>query len=118
MNLIIAIVFGFVAKLMVMVCDVNALNGTGIVHIIWQMVIYVIMINLVLMIFNLIPVPPLDGFQIIGELFNLKSTNFYWGLYQYGSLILLGLIIFNITDLIISPCVNAIFGLIYNFIIL
>ena len=118
MNLIIAIVFGFVAKLMVTVCDVNALNGTGMVHIVWQMVIYVIMINLVLMIFNLIPVPPLDGFQIIGELFTLKTTNIYWTLYQYGSLILLGLIIFNITDLIITPGVNAIFGLIYNFIIL
>lgn len=117
MNLIIAVVFGFVAKFMLMGLG-NAINGTGFAYIAWQMVMYIIMINLVLMIFNLIPVPPLDGFQIVGELFNLKSTEIYWKLYQYGTLILLALIIFNVTSMIISPCVNTLFGLITNHIIL
>jgi hypothetical protein len=37
---------------------------------------------------------------------------------RYGSLILLGLILFGVTGMIISPCVNAIMGLITNIIIL
>lgn len=116
MNFLIAIVFGFVAKFMLMAFG-SSVNGSGVAHIAWMMVIYVIMINLVLMIFNLIPVPPLDGFSIVGELFNLKTTDLYWNVYRYGTLILVVLIIFNITDLIISPCVNTLFNLIANYII-
>ena len=49
------------------------------------------------MIFNLIPCPPLDGFSIISEIFNIKHTEAYWTLYRYGDWILIGLIIFGIT---------------------
>ena len=78
---------------------------------------YVIQINLVLMIFNLIPCPPLDGFSIISEIFNIKHTEIYWTLYRYGDWILIALIIFGITGRIISPCVNFLFGILSSFII-
>ena len=82
----------------------------------WLMIMYVIQINLVLMIFNLIPCPPLDGFSIISEIFNIKHTEFYWTLYRYGNWILIALIIFGITGRIISPCVSFLFSLITGFI--
>lgn len=117
MNLIIAIAFGFIIKFILMFggtgFGTSALGG-----IIIAVCRYVIQINLVLMIFNLIPVPPLDGFTIVTELFNVKRTPAYFTVVRYGSLILLGLILFNVTGMIISPCVNAIMGLITNVIIL
>ena len=115
MNLIVAVVFAVIAKILVMVMGNGIYSGLG--EIIWNIVIYVIMINFVLMIFNLIPVPPLDGFSIIGEVFNLKTTDLYWNLYRYGNLILFALIIFNITDIIISPCVNGLMSLVTQYII-
>ena len=115
MNLIVAVVFSVIAKILVMVMGNGIYSGLG--EIIWNIVIYVIMINFVLMIFNLIPVPPLDGFSIIGEVFNLKTTDLYWNLYRYGNLILFALIIFNITDIIISPCVNGLMSLVTQYII-
>ena len=69
------------------------------------------------MIFNLIPVPPLDGFNIISEIFNLKTTDFYWTVYRYGNVILIALIIFGVTGRIISPAVSTLFYLLQNFII-
>ena len=87
--------------------------------IIWKMINYIIVINLVLMIFNLIPCPPLDGFSIISELFDIKHTGFYWTLYRYGNWILVALIVFGITGRIISPCVNFLYyNILMNYVIL
>lgn len=55
-------------------------------------VLYVVYINLVLMIFNLIPVPPLDGFGVVTQIFHLERYDWYWKIYQYGQPILLVLI--------------------------
>lgn len=116
MNLVIAIIFALIAKGLYMAGGA-AFVSSGMGNIIWTMVIDVIIINLVLMVFNLIPCPPLDGFSIVGEIFNLKTTEIYWTVYKYGNLILLALILFDITDMILSPAVNLIFGLIQNIII-
>ena len=117
MNLLIAVIFGFIVKLVIGIGGGSfALSSLG--GIVVDVLMYVIMINLVLMIFNLIPVPPLDGFTIVTELFNVKRTPAYFTVVRYGSLILLGLILFNVTGMIISPCVNAIMELITNVIIL
>ena len=86
-------------------------------YVLWMVVIDVIIINLALMIFNLIPCPPLDGFSIISEIFNIKHTDFYWTLYRSGNWILVGLIVFNITGMILSPCLNFLYNLLSTWII-
>ena len=116
MNLVIAIVFAIVAKILYMTMGPSFLSGS-VGSILWMMIMYVIQINLVLMIFNLIPCPPLDGFSIISEIFNIKHTEIYWTLYRYGDWILIALIIFGITGRIISPCVNFLFGILSSLII-
>ncbi len=116
MNLIIAIVTGVVIKLLITFAGTGFINA-GIGHIIFMILIYVIQINLVLMIFNLIPVPPLDGFTVITEIFNLRFTNMYYTMVRYGYFILLALILFGITGMIISPCVSFFMNLITNLII-
>lgn len=116
MNLIIAVVFAIVAKVLLMTLGYEFLSGS-IGNILWMMIMYIIQINLVLMIFNLIPCPPLDGFSVISEIFNIKHTELYWTLVRYSDFIFIGLIVFGITGMIISPCVSFLFGLLQNFII-
>ena len=119
MNLVIAVIFAFVAKALLVFSGVEFATTSSIGTIIWQMISYVIYINLVLMIFNLIPCPPLDGFSIISELFDIKHTGFYWTLYRYGDWILVALIVFGITSRIISPCVNFLYyNILMNYVIL
>ena len=83
-----------------------------------MMILYIIQINLVLMIFNLIPCPPLDGFNIVAQIFNFGNTETYWRLYQYGNWVLVALIVFGVTGMIISPCVNFLYNLLANLIIM
>ena len=72
---------------------------------------YVVFINLVLMVFNLIPCPPFDGWGIVTQIFNLRKYPWWYPVYRRGSLILMALIIFNVTDMILSPIVNWLYQL-------
>ena len=117
MNLLLAILFAFVAKAVLALVGWNWLS-TGFGNGIWTMLLYIIQINLVLMIFNLIPCPPLDGFNIVAQIFNFGETETYWRLYQYGNWVLVALIVFGVTGRIISPCVNFLYNLLANLIIM
>jgi Zn-dependent protease len=105
MNLLIAIVFMVILRFMYTGISPFAMTSVG--SIVAEIVQYVVMINLVLMVFNLIPVPPLDGFGIVTEIFDLRKYSWYETVYQYGFFFLLALILFNVTDLILTPLVNG-----------
>ena len=53
-----------------------------------QICLYGVFMNVGLMIFNLIPIPPLDGSKIIGELSG-KAQGFYWRYQRYWRIVLI-----------------------------
>jgi len=111
MNLFIAIFFTLGLKLLLTIVGVNFfIAGMG--NSIFMMIYYIIFINLMLMIFNLLPVPPLDGFSVITEVFNLRKSEFYYWVSNKGFLILMVLIIFNITGLVLTPAINFFMGIV------
>lgn len=60
-------------------------------------------INIVLMVLNLIPVPPLDGGRIVVGLLPPEQARWYAGIERYGMIILIGLLFTNMLGRIISP---------------
>ncbi|MBK2357518.1 site-2 protease family protein [Francisella hispaniensis] len=81
------------------------------------MAFYGIMINVVLMILNLLPIPPLDGSRIISSLLPINLAYKYNSIEKYGFLIILALVIipFNSSNLlffIMQPFITAIINLI------
>lgn len=103
MNLILAVILSFPAKALLRVYYASSSTLT---ESLFMIIYYAVMINIVLMVFNLIPVPPLDGWGILTQLFRLDRYQWWYKVYQYGTYILLGLIILNITDLILTPLVT------------
>ena len=79
------------------------------------LLVYIVLINLTLLAFNLIPVYPLDGFRLVETL--AKPDNRYVAFnYRYGSFLLLGLIVlFNVLGYI-SPYLDLL-GLYMNAIV-
>lgn len=73
-------------------------------------------LNLVLFVFNLIPVFPLDGFNVVRGLLPYQLA-YKWGeLEPYGIFILIGMIVFNIPSYLINQAVPLILG-IFNLLI-
>ncbi|MDD7408867.1 MAG: site-2 protease family protein [Anaerovoracaceae bacterium] len=109
-NLIIAIATAAVMKLLYVLAPEFIASRTG--SVIWQILIGMLQINIVLMLFNLIPLPPLDGFGIVTQIFKLDRYSWYPRFYQLGPMFLLLIIVFNLTDIILTPQVSWL----YNFI--
>lgn len=109
MNLIIAVILSFPAKALF-----NAYYSSGgsmLVENLFYIVYYAVSINVCLMVFNLIPCPPLDGWNIITQIFGLDRYSWWYKVYQYGQWILIMLIVANVTDLILMPGVRGVLGL-------
>lgn len=73
-----------------------------------------IIINIILAAFNLIPVPPLDGSKILAGLLPDSGSRLMYSLEQYGPLLLLLLIISNGASAVFWPVANYIYQLFYS----
>lgn len=118
MNLIVAIVFSFIVHFVYINVPYDKLSDGTLMGTLFNILLQVVIVNVVLMVFNLIPVPPLDGFGIITEIFNLREKNFYYTLYNYGFPILMILLIVGVVDKILNPMVNGVYALLLQYIIL
>ena len=90
------------------ICNVDFFSN------IWLLVIKaavdnIIFVNLTLCLFNLIPVPPLDGYRIMKEIFiSYKNQRIFYNLERYSMIISVILIIFISRTGILGICVGAV----------
>ena len=74
-----------------------------------QFLNYCIVLNVYFAVFNMIPIPPLDGSKILaGFLPRQTAYKFLNTMEQYGFVLLLILIVFDITDYILVPAASGI----------
>lgn len=118
MNFIIAVVFSFVIKYVLIANPTMLLTYDTMGGIVLYILFNIVTINIMLAVFNLIPIPPLDGFGIITELFNIKKTKAYYKFYNSGFMILMVLLLFGIVSKILYPATSAIYNILLTNIIL
>lgn len=78
------------------------------IPVIFSILSYFIWINLALGVFNLIPIPPLDGSHILEGLLPPSAYHIMYNLQRYGFLILIGIL------LVFQPILFAIISLLYG----
>lgn len=112
MNFILAIAFFGLIRILYALWPEFMANSFG--SIVVDLLFQIVIINLVLMVFNLLPIPPLDGFNIITQVFNLKKTRVYQQIYEKGFVILMIFILFNLTEIVLTPVISFLFNTLFQ----
>jgi Zn-dependent protease len=74
---------------------------------------YAVLVNTYLAVFNLIPVPPLDGSGVLAGLLSDQAAASYDRLRPYGFIIVLALVMVGVLDIIIRPLQYLILTLVF-----
>jgi Zn-dependent protease len=85
----------------------------------WDMIVlpislmlgYGVIINVVLAVLNLIPIPPLDGSRVVYWLLPSRPAAVYYRLEPYGTIILMALIMLGVLGKIMTPILRPILSL-------
>ena len=87
------LILAFIAGLMIRLTNYSELMNNGILY---QTLYVFSFINIALAVFNMLPVAPLDGSQIFGNMISKNNPELAWKLQMYGPKILMGLILMGI----------------------
>ncbi len=75
-------------------------------HIIVQALSFAVLINLILFVFNLLPIPPLDGSKIIMAFLPHEAAERYNQIGRFGFIIIFGLFYLGILQRVLFPVVK------------
>ena len=108
MNFILAFVFLIIYYLLFSVT--NIIDGLSMQWqlIIYQLILYTISINIGLGVFNLIPIPPLDGSKILMHFLPYNAKQWFYNNQQIFYIIFVVIWISGLSSVILNPIFNAV----------
>ena len=91
-NLLMSIIWAVILFLTLSFYSPLAMKNTGIVAFLSQTSVYGIYINIILLILNMLPIPPLDGSKVLASILPTQQARVYEKISPYGLFILIGIL--------------------------
>ena len=107
MNLLLAIIFTFLYFIIAKFATAFCLTQIGLI--ILTLIQTTIIINIGLGVFNLIPLPPLDGSKVLKHFLPYKVRNWFERYSQVFYIIFVVLWVTDLAGIIISPVISAVY---------
>ncbi len=111
-NLLLAIFVTIILKLLMVFGLANPMLESKTGGIIISILMYIIQFNIVFCVFNLIPIPPLDGSKVLAYFLPQRARGFMYTLERYSFFIIMIIYFTNLTTYIITPGYNLVLKLI------
>lgn len=111
-NLLLAIFVTIILKLLMVFGLANPMLESKTGEIIISILMYIIQFNIVFCVFNLIPIPPLDGSKVLAYFLPQRARGFMYTLERYSFFIIMIIYFTNLTTYIITPGYNLVLKLI------
>jgi Zn-dependent protease len=109
-NIALAVVFGLMLRFFPTISGVTGSASAQVLQSFGEIFLMIVRVNLVLAVFNLVPLPPLDGSKLLFAVLPYKYKYVEALLEQYGMILLLLFVFFGFQYII--PIVDALFRLI------
>ena len=110
MNFILAFVFLIIYYILFPVTNIVDSLSIAWQQVITQVVLYTITINIGLGVFNLIPVPPLDGSKILMHFLPARGKEWFYNNQQMFYILFLIIWITGLSSVILAPIFNVVFN--------
>ncbi len=107
-NILTAAFFGIIVRRLLFLVPMNQQVGT----LVYIFITLMIIINLNLAVFNLLPIPPLDGSKLLYVLLPPKHMKYYYWIERYGFYILLILLALGLFQAVLGPIVGLLYGIV------
>lgn len=110
-NLLIAVIASLILRLLVFF---SSSSGNFFILLIYSIGSTIVQINILLALFNLLPVPPLDGSKVFAMLLPEKEARSYLSIGQFGIILLMFLLFYPIGPFSLSSFLTQLLTLTHN----